>query len=71
MQKINYGRILDEKLKEIEKSGKKSDLLLHACCAPCSSHTILYLYDYFNITLQHPRKNMNTAKMNLKDLYLK
>lgn len=58
MQKINYGRILDEKLKELEKSGKKPDLLLHACCAPCSSHTILYLYDYFNITLYFCNPNI-------------
>ncbi len=51
MEKINYGRILDEKLLELKKSGEKPSLLLHACCAPCSSHTLLYLYDYFNITV--------------------
>lgn len=51
MQKINYGKILDDKLHELEISGKKPSLLLHACCAPCSSHTLLYLYKYFNITL--------------------
>ncbi len=51
MQKINYGRILDEKLAELKKSGEKPTLLLHACCAPCSSHTLLFLCDYFRITL--------------------
>lgn len=51
MQKINYGRILDEKLAELKNSGIKPTLLLHACCAPCSSHTLLYLCDYFRITL--------------------
>lgn len=51
MQKINYGKILDEKLLELKKSEEKPSLLLHACCAPCSSHTLLYLYDYFNIIL--------------------
>lgn len=62
MQKINYGRILDEKLKELEKSGEKPELLLHACCAPCSSHTLLYLYSYFNITLYFCNPNIAPAE---------
>lgn len=51
MQKVNYGRILDEKLSQLKASGEKPALLLHACCAPCSSHTLLFLCDYFRITL--------------------
>ena len=51
MQKVNYGRILDEKLAQLKASGEKPALLLHACCAPCSSHTLLFLCDYFRITL--------------------
>lgn len=58
MQKINYGRILDDKLTELKKSGEKPSLLLHACCAPCSSHTLLYLYDYFNITVYFCNPNI-------------
>ena len=51
MQKINYGRMLDEKLSQLRDSGEKPSLLLHACCAPCSSYTLEYLHEYFNITL--------------------
>lgn len=51
MQKVNYGRILDEKLAQLKASGEKPALLLHACCAPCSSHTLLFLCDYFHIML--------------------
>lgn len=51
MQKVNYGRILDEKLAQLKTSGEKPALFLHACCAPCSSHTLLFLCDYFRITL--------------------
>lgn len=51
MQKVNYGRILDEKLAQLKASGEKPALLLHVCCAPCSSHTLLFLCDYFRITL--------------------
>lgn len=58
MYKVNYGKILDDKLAEIEKSGKKPSLLLHACCAPCSSHTLLLLEKYFNITLYFCNPNI-------------
>ncbi len=51
MEKINYQLILDKKLKEI--SGKESVpmLLLHSCCAPCSSYVLEYLSKYFNIII--------------------
>lgn len=47
----NYGLLCEETLKEISKSGKRPSLLLHACCAPCSSYTLEYLVRYFDITL--------------------
>ncbi len=59
MQKVNYGRILDDKLSELEKSGERPSLLLHACCAPCSSHTLLLLNRYFNITLYFCNPNIS------------
>lgn len=58
MQKINYGRLLDDKLSELEKSGEKPSLLLHACCAPCSSHTLLFLYSHFRITVYFCNPNI-------------
>lgn len=58
MQNINYGRLLDEKLAELKKSGVKPRLLLHACCAPCSSHTLLFLYEHFEITLYFCNPNI-------------
>lgn len=71
---INYGRMLDDKLDELRKSGGKPSLLLHACCAPCSSHTLLYLYDFFNITVYFcnpniaPEEEYNFRKAELKRL---
>ena len=42
--------------KEMEKiidnfNGEKKSLLLHSCCAPCSSYVLEYLSKYFNITI--------------------
>ncbi len=49
--KINYQKMLDETIEQIKKQNKKPALLLHACCAPCSSAVLEYLYEHFNITL--------------------
>ena len=47
------------KLKEIiYKLDYKPKLLLHSCCAPCSSYVITYLYDYFDITILYYNPNI-------------
>lgn len=56
--KMNYGRMLDDKLAELERSGERPALLLHACCAPCSSHTLTYLAEKFRITLYFYNPNI-------------
>lgn len=48
---INYKRELDNLIKNIEKEGNRPNLLLHSCCAPCSSYVIEYLYKWFDITV--------------------
>ena len=50
MQKINIQAMTDEILKSIENSGERKTLLLHSCCAPCSSYCLEYLSRYFEIT---------------------
>ena len=54
---MNYQVVLDETLKNL--SGKKK-LLLHACCAPCSSYVIEYLSEYFDITILYYNPNIDT-----------
>lgn len=49
--KPNYQKQLLSKLDEIKKNGVKPKLLLHVCCAPCSSACLDVLKDYFDITL--------------------
>ena len=50
MNNINYQKWLDKKTDEISKSGIIPTLLLHSCCAPCSSYVLEYLSKYFEIT---------------------
>ena len=51
--KQNYQKILDTIIDEIKSTSpsNKPTLLLHACCAPCSSYVIEYLSQYFDITI--------------------
>lgn len=41
---------------------KKPRLLLHACCAPCSSYTLEYLCEYFDITIYYYNPNIHPAQ---------
>lgn len=40
--------------------GRRPKLLLHSCCAPCSSSVIEYLDPYFDITLYFCNPNMDS-----------
>lgn len=64
--KINYQNKLDETINEILKEGKVPSLLLHSCCAPCSSYVIEYLSDYFNITIFYYNPNIYPEKEYVK-----
>ncbi len=49
--KINYKKLFDEEIEMIKKLGQKPKLLLHSCCAPCSSAVLEALNEVFDITL--------------------
>ena len=51
MPKPNYQLELDKTLKKITAENIRPKLLLHACCAPCSSYVLEYLEKYFDITV--------------------
>ena len=59
MNKRNFQHELDNLIKDIEKSGKSPTLLLHSCCAPCSSYVLKYLSEYFKITLLYFNPNIS------------
>lgn len=61
-QKINYSLILDELIKENKKAGLRPTLLLHACCAPCSSYVLEYLSEHFDITVLFYNPNITSKE---------
>lgn len=56
MNKINYQKLLDKQLSSLGK--ETPTLLLHSCCAPCSSYCIEYLSQFFKITVYYYNPNI-------------
>lgn len=54
----SYQKELDKIIEENKKAGATPTLLLHACCAPCSSYCLEYLSEYFSITVFFYNPNM-------------
>lgn len=46
-------------LKELSNIKEKQRILLHSCCAPCSSHVITFLSKYFDITILYYNPNIS------------
>ncbi len=55
---INYQKVLEQTIKEIKSNNKIPKLLLHSCCAPCSSYCIEYLSEYFEIMVLYYNPNI-------------
>ena len=73
-----YQKKLDELLAGLapaENSSSKPSLLLHACCGPCSSYVLEYLYQHFDITVFYynpniyPEEEYQRRLAELKKLY--
>jgi predicted adenine nucleotide alpha hydrolase (AANH) superfamily ATPase len=57
---MNYQLELDKIINRIksEPTAKVPKLLIHSCCAPCSSYVLEYLSDYFAITVYYYNPNI-------------
>lgn len=54
----NYQKELDKQLEQLQQLKQIPTLLLHSCCAPCSSYVLEYLSDYFEITVFYYNPNI-------------
>jgi hypothetical protein len=56
----NFQKELDKLIENMKNSGELGKtLLLHSCCAPCSSYCMEYLRQYFNITVFYYNPNIS------------
>lgn len=58
MNKVNYQKVLEETIRQNEERGNIPTLLLHSCCAPCSSYCLEYLSQFFKITVFYYNPNI-------------
>ncbi len=62
MNKVNYDREMQKVLSELKKTGAKPALLMHACCAPCSSACLERLKDFFDIMVYYYNPNIDSVE---------
>ena len=58
----NYDKEMERIIKENLKANFKPKLLLHACCAPCSTACIERVKDFFDLTVYFYNPNMDSEK---------
>lgn len=58
MDKINYHNVSLEEIEKFKGLTKKPTLALHACCAPCSSHTLEFVTQFFDVTIVYENSNV-------------
>lgn len=64
--KIDYNKLMEEEIAKLEELNQKPKLLLHTCCAPCSSAVIERLTRVFNITVLYYNPNIEPLEEYLK-----
>ena len=70
--KENYQLLMEAEIEKNKSQGYKPTLLLHACCAPCSSGVLPVLAEHFKITLFFHNPNISPEseyEYRLKELY--
>lgn len=55
---MNFQKELDKTIENIKKVNTVPKLLIHSCCAPCSSYCLEYLSNYFDITVLYYNPNI-------------
>ena len=56
MNKINYDKKMQEQMKMIPQGER---LLLHSCCAPCSSACLERLHEFFDVSIFYYNPNID------------
>lgn len=58
MNAINYQKVMEELIRDNCSETVVPRLLLHSCCAPCSSYCISCLAEYFHVTVFYYNPNI-------------
>ena len=62
----NYDKLLEGTIFKHKEQGEVPRVMLHSCCAPCSSYVIEYLSRYFHLTIFYYNPNISPIEEYLK-----
>ena len=58
-EKINYHKLLLELISKWKDHDEKPKVILHSCCAPCSTYTLEFMCEYADITILFANSNIH------------
>lgn len=58
MNQMNFQKEFEKEVISLSNRADKPRLLLHSCCAPCSSYCLVYLREWFDITCLYYNPNI-------------
>ncbi len=59
MNRIRYDELMREDIARLKEQGRRPRLLLHVCCAPCSTACLELLTDVFDVTCFYCNPNIS------------
>ena len=61
-QKINYDKVMRKMINEWQRSDKQPSILIHSCCAPCSTYTLELLTQYADVAIYFANPNIHPKR---------
>ncbi len=65
---LNYQKQMESEIEKIKSKGEKPTLLLHSCCAPCSTRALSVLKEVFAVTVFYYNPSIYPAEEYYKRL---
>lgn len=59
MQKVNYDKVLRKVITDWQANEERPKILMHSCCAPCSTYTLEFLCEYADVTIFFANSNIH------------
>lgn len=65
-QKVNYDKLLQKLIQSWQTESIRPSLLIHTCCAPCSTYTLEYLTKYADVSIYFANSNIHPKEEYLR-----
>lgn len=62
MNALNYQKKMDSLILKLKGDDRTKRVLIHSCCAPCSSYVMEYMSQFFEVTMFFYNPNINTRE---------